>query len=585
MRSQQPDFEDPNPPHDGDSEPHPNTQERPERPQHASHQHKKQKGWAARFFSWFNRQFKRLTEGYMNLVQAMMRKSVTFMLIFLALSVAAGWLFMRLPTSFLPQEDQGQILINVQLPPGATRERTLAVVKQVEEHVLKQPEVQNMIAVLGFSPTGQGQNSSISFVSLKDWADRSGDGEDADSLVRRLRAELGSRIKDANVLPLSPAPIQELGNSSGFSLRLQDRSNQGFEALLEARNKLLSLASESSVVTNVRPDGLEPAAQVRLTIDREKAAAHGVEFSEISSLISTSLGTSYVNDFPSDGRMQRVIVQAEAYARMQPEDILKLSVLNNEGRPVTLETFAHVDWTTGPMQTVRYNGYPAMRISGNAADGHSTGEAMEVMQKLVAELPDGFDYEWTGQSREEMLAGNQAVYLYAFALLAVFLALSALYESWSIPLAVVLVVPLGILGVVLAITVRGFDNDIFFQVGLVTIMGLSAKNAIMIVEFARDEWQAGMEAGKAALDAAKLRFRPIIMTSLAFAAGVVPLTIASGASSASQRAIGTGVIGGMVVGTVLTVFFVPVFFDVVIKVFKPKRQGEDDDEDGNAQNN
>ena len=358
-------------------------------------------------------------------------------------------------------------------------------------------------------------------------------------------------------------------------MRLQDRSSQGHDALLAARNQLLGMTAQSKVVSGVRPNGLEDAPQLRVDINRDQAAAQGVSFSAINSAISTALGSSYVNDFPNAGRMQRVVVQADAAARMQPEDILRLTVQNSAGQAVPLSAFATTSWVTGPMQTVRYNGYPAMRIEGAAAPGQSTGQAMAEMEALAAKLPPGFGIEWTGQSREEKLAGNQAILLYAFAILAVFLALSALYESWSIPLAVILVVPLGVLGVLIGVNMRGLTNDVYFQIGLITIIGLSAKNAILIIEFAKDLQAQGRSVLQAALEAAHLRFRPILMTSLAFTAGVVPLAIASGASSASQRAIGTGVIGGMVVGTVLSVFLVPVFFLVVRSIFKGgKREQE-----------
>ena len=337
---------------------------------------------------------------------------------------------------------------------------------------------------------------------------------------------------------------------------------------MAARNQLLGMASQSKILAGVRPDGMEDAPQMQLEIDRDKASALGVGFDSINSALSTSLGSSYVNDFPNQGRLQRVVVQADAKARMQPESILDLPVLNNQGQVVPLSAFASTRWITGPMQTVRYNGYSSMKLAGDAAPGYSTGDAMAEMERLAAQLPEGFGFEWTGLSREEKLAGDQAMVLYAFSLLAVFLCLAALYESWSIPFSVMLVVPLGVLGVLLATLTRGMANDVYFQIGLVTIIGLSAKNAILIVEFAKDLQAQGKSVIEAALEAAHLRFRPIIMTSLAFTLGVVPLFIASGASSASQRAIGTGVIGGMITGTVLAVVFVPVFFVLVRSFFK-----------------
>ncbi|RYY96398.1 MAG: multidrug efflux RND transporter permease subunit, partial [Comamonadaceae bacterium] len=354
----------------------------------------------------------------------------------------------------------------------------------------------------------------------------------------------------------------------GFTFRLQDRGGNGHQALLNARNQLLGMASQSKILTQVRPEGLEDAPQLRLDIDRDKAQALGVPFEAINAALSTSLGSSYINDFPNRGRLQRVIVQADAPARMQPQDLLRINVVGAGGKPVPLSSFATTSWITGPMQTVRYNGYPAMRISGSAAPGASSGAALAEMERLAAQLPPGFGFEWTGQSREEKLAGSQALVLYGFAILAVFLALAALYESWSIPLAVILVVPLGVLGVLLATMFRGYANDVYFQVGLITIIGLSAKNAILIIEFAKDLQAQGKGVIESALAAAHLRFRPIIMTSMAFGLGVLPLVLASGAGSASQRAIGTGVLGGMVSGTGLAVFFVPIFFVVVRGLFR-----------------
>ncbi|MDZ4189942.1 MAG: efflux RND transporter permease subunit [Hydrogenophaga sp.] len=532
------------------------------KPVQAGHHHKKQG-----FFGWFNRGFARTAKGYEGGVAKLLPRAGRTLVIYLAIVAVAVVVYMRLPTSFLPGEDQGTMLVNVQLPPGATRERTLDVMQQLEGFMLKQPEVQSMVSVLGFSFSGQGQNAALAFVTLKDWSERTDPGSSAQALAGRAFGGLAG-IRDAFIFPLSPPPIPELGSSSGFSFRLQDRAGLGREALLAARGQLLGLAAQSKVLTQVRPDGLEDAPQLQLDIDRDKANALGVGFDAISSAIGTSLGSSYVNDFPNAGRLQRVVVQADAPARMQPDDLLRLTVLNNRGQAVPFSAFAATRWVTGPMQTVRYNGYPSMRISGSAAPGFSTGAAIAEMEQLAAQLPQGFGFEWTGQSREEKLAGAQAVILYAFAILAVFLCLAALYESWTIPLAVILVVPLGVLGVLLATLMRGYANDVYFQVGLITIIGLSAKNAILIIEFAKDLQAQGKGVVEAALAAAHLRFRPIIMTSMAFTLGVLPLALASGAGSASQRAIGTGVIGGMLTGTVLAVVFVPVFFVVVRTLFK-----------------
>ena len=439
--------------------------------------------------------------------------------------------------------------------------------QQVEGFMLKQPEVQSMVTVLGYSLGGLGQNAALGFITLKDWKERSGPSNSAQALAGRSFGALGS-IHDAFIFPLSPSPIPDLGNASGFNFRLQDRAGLGHDALLAARNQLLGMAAKSTVITQVRPDGLEDAPQLQLDIDRDKAQALGVGFDAINAVISTALGSAYINDFPNAGRLQRVVVQADAPARMQPDDLLQLNVINSKGQAVPLSAFTTTRWVTGAMQTVRYNGYPAMRISGSAAPGYSTGAALAEMEQLAAQLPPGFGFEWTGQSREEKLAGSQAIILYGFAILSVFLCLAALYESWTIPLSVVLVVPLGVLGVLLSTLLRGYSNDVYFQVGLITIIGLSAKNAILIIEFAKDLQAQGKSVVASALEAAHLRFRPIVMTSLAFTLGVLPLAIATGAGSASQRAIGTGVIGGILTGTALAVVFVPIFFVVVRTLFK-----------------
>ncbi len=532
------------------------------KPVEAGHHHEKRG-----FFGWFNRAFSRTAKGYESVVARILKRAARYLVIYVAIIAAVAVVYMRLPTSFLPGEDQGNILVNVQLPPGATQERTLSVMKQVEGYLLKQPEVQSMVSVLGFSFSGQGQNAALAFVTLKDWGEREGQGQSAAGLAGRAFGAL-SGIRDAFIFPLSPPPIPELGTASGFTFRLQDRGGAGHDALLAARNQLLGMAGKSPVLTQVRPDGLEDGPQLQIDIDRDKANALGVSFDAINATLSTALGSSYVNDFPNQGRLQRVVVQADAPARMQPDDLLRLYASNAQGRPVPLSAFASTRWVTGAQQTIRYNGYPAMRISGSAAPGYSSGAAMAEMETLAARLPAGFGFEWTGQSREEKLAGSQALILYGFAILAVFLCLAALYESWSIPLAVILVVPLGVLGVLLATLLRAYSNDVYFQVGLITIIGLSAKNAILIIEFAKDLEAQGKSAIESALAAAHMRFRPIVMTSLAFMMGVLPLAIATGAGSASQRAIGTGVIGGMVTGTALAVIFVPVFFVVVRGLFK-----------------
>ncbi|GAB1385594.1 efflux RND transporter permease subunit [Melaminivora sp.] len=528
------------------------------------------------FFGWFNRSFKRSTHLYESGLRRMVHRGGRMMVIYAALVGAVAVVYMRLPTSFLPNEDQGFIISSVQLPPGASLERTQAAMAEVEKYMLAQPEVANLVTVAGFSFSGQGQNAGIAFITLKDWSERAAAGQSAEALANRAtRALYGFR--DAFIFVISPPPIPELGSASGFTFRLQDRGGKGHDALLAARNQMLGMAAQSQLLAGVRPDGMEDAPQMQIDIDRDKANALGVSFDSISSALSTALGSSYINDFPNQGRLQRVVVQVEAQARMQPEAVLSLPIMNNKGQLLPLSTFASTRWITGAMQTVRYNGYPAMKIAGGPAPGFSTGDAMREMERLAAQLPEGFGFEWTGQSREEKLAGGQAGVLYAFSLLAVFLCLAALYESWSIPFSVLLVVPLGVLGVLLATLLRGLSNDVYFQIGLVTIIGLSAKNAILIIEFAKDLQASGKNIVAAALEAAHLRFRPIVMTSLAFTLGVLPLFLATGASSASQRAIGTGVIGGMITGTVLAVVFVPVFFVLVRSFFKGSQRQQERD--------
>ncbi|MBP8230220.1 MAG: efflux RND transporter permease subunit, partial [Xylophilus sp.] len=411
------------------------------KPVEAGH-HLEKKG----FFGWFNRVFKRTTKGYESFMSRMLRRSGRMMIIYALLVAVVGLVYTRLPTSFLPNEDQGYIIANVQLPAGAAQERTQAALESVEGFMLAQPEVSAIVTVAGFSFSGQGQNAGLAFVMLKDWSERHGAEHSAQAVAGRAFGALMG-VRDAFIFALSPPPIPELGNATGFTFRLQDRGGKGQAALLGARNQLLGMASQSKVLAGVRPDGMEDAPQMQIDIDRNKANALGVGFDSISSALSSALGSSYINDFPNQGRLQRVVVQADAESRMQPEQILALPVLNNKGQVVPMSTFASTRWITGPMQTTRYNGYPAMKIAGDAAPGLSTGDAMAEMEKLAAQLPEGFGYEWTGQSREEKLAGSQAMILYAFSILAVFLCLAALYESWSIPFAVLLVVPLGVLGV------------------------------------------------------------------------------------------------------------------------------------------
>lgn len=552
--------------------------------------HQEKKG----FFGWFNRKFSDGTHRYESWVAKLLRKSARMMVVYVALGAVAGLLFMRIPTSFLPSEDQGSLMMMVQLPSGATKERTDATLAVANQVITSMPEVESFLGVSGFSFAGSGQNMGFGFITLKDWSERTGGGSDAASVAGKITGALMGSVRDGFAIAINPPAIMELGTSSGFEMYLQDRNNSGHNALLAKRNELIAKMRQNPMfdASQVRASGLEDAPQLKIEIDRQAAAAQGIDFSKIRGVLATALGSTYVNDFPNNGRLQRVIVQADASARMQPADILALPVSNDAGRAVPLSTIAKVSWQNGMEQSVRFNGYPAMQISGAAASGYSSGEVMAEVQKMVDEM-NGYSLEWGGQSREEAKGSSQTAMLYAFAIIAVFLVLAALYESWSIPLAVILVVPLGFLGVVLGVNGRNaFDalfqwglisagmmppqaargaaylNDIYFQVGLITVIGLSAKNAILIIEFAKDLQAQGKSALEAALAAAHLRFRPIIMTSFAFILGVVPLYIASGASSASQRAIGTTVLWGMLIGTVLAVFFVPLFFVVVRKLFK-----------------
>ena len=522
-------------------------------------------------FGWFNRVFSQMTLRYERGVTKMLGKLLRWMLVYGAIAIVMAVLYWRLPTSFLPNEDQGSILTNIQLPAGATASRTTAVLEKVETHYKTEPGVDHVVAVTGFSFSGRGQNAGLAFVPLKDWDARSAK-DSADAIIGRAYGKLLS-MKEAMVFPVNPPPIRELGNATGFTFRLQDRGGMGHEALLAARNQLLGMAAQSKVLAGVRPESLEDAPQLEVVVDREKAYALGVSFADINSALSGALGSTYVNDFDSNGRQQRVVMQIDAPQRMQPEDINRLYVKNKSGTMVPFSAFAKTRWGLGPVQLVRYNGYPAMKISGQPAPGQSTGTAMEEMVRLMNKLPPGFGYEWTGQSLEEKASGSQAPLLFALSIVAVFLCLAALYESVSIPVAVMLVVPLGVFGALLGVTVRGLPNDVYFKVGLIATIGLSAKNAILIVEFAKDLEAEGKSVIQATLQAVRLRFRPIIMTSMAFILGVVPLVISSGAGSAAQHSIGTGVMTGMIAATVLAVFLVPVFF-VVVRTFSKGSEGQ-----------
>ncbi|MDR6669756.1 efflux RND transporter permease subunit [Rhizobium sp. 1399] len=518
---------------------------------------------------WFNRNFERITSGYSKTVTGMARRAGRMMIVYLALVIGLGYLFINLPTAFVPDEDQGFMIVDIQGPPEASANRTIESIKQVEKIFRSESAVENIVAIQGFSFSGNGANAALAFVTLKDWADR-GPGNTVQEIANRVNGQLFA-LKDATTFALSPPPIEGFGATGGFSFRLQDRGGKGQTALVEAAGQLMQMAGKSPVLTGMRVEGMPDAAQVLMVIDREKANTFGISFADINNAITANLGSSYINDYPNTGRMQRVIVQADDRARLQIDDVMKINVRNASGGMVPLSSFAIAQWQKGAPQIVGYNGYPTVRISGAPAPGQSSGAAIAEMERLASQLPEGFGFEWSGQSAEEITSGSQAPILFSLSILFVFLLLAGLYESWSIPLAVMLVVPLGVIGSVAAVMLRDMPNDIYFKVGLIAIIGLSAKNAILIVEFAKDYYAEGKSLLDSAIEAARVRFRPIIMTSLAFTLGVVPLAIATGPSAASQNAIGTGVLGGMISATVLAIFFVPAFFVFVLKLMRTRR--------------
>jgi multidrug efflux pump len=515
---------------------------------------------------WFNRFFARSTTRYTGSVGRIVKKTSRYLLVYAVIFIAMGWLFSKLPGSFLPAEDQGYFINVVQLPPGATQERTLEVLSKVEKYYLGQKEVEHVIGVAGFSFVGRGQNVGIVFVTLKPWDVRKAEGSSSVALVRKANMAL-FMIKQAMIFAVNPPPIPELAALGGFDFRLEDRGAVGREKLLEARNMALGMASQNPVLAGVRPEGQEAGPQLFLDIDRLKAESLGVSIADLNDTLQSTLGVAYINDFTRQGRTLRVQMQAEPNTRRTPRDILRLTVRNSKGDMVPLSELATARWTAGSPKLDRYNGLASMKIAGGPAPGHSSGEAADAMEQIALKLPPGIGFEWSGTSFEERRAGTQAPLLFAVSLIVVFLCLAALYESWSIPFAVLLVVPLGIFGAVTAVTLRDLPNDVYFKVGLIAIIGLSSKNAILIIEFARRLQDSGMSAIDATLEACRLRFRPILMTSIAFVAGVSPLTFAVGAGAQSRHAIGTGVMGGMIAATVLAVFLVPVFFVVVRRFF------------------
>ncbi|NYS30017.1 MULTISPECIES: efflux RND transporter permease subunit [unclassified Pantoea] len=527
------------------------------------------------FFGWFNRMFDKSTNHYVDGVGHMVRSTGRYMVIYLVIVVGMAFLFMRLPSSFLPEEDQGLLLAQAQLPAGATQERTQKVLDQVTDYFLTQEKdsVKSVFTVNGFGFAGRGQNTGIAFVSLKPWDERTGADMKVPAIAGRAMQALGA-IKDAMVIPFNLPAIIELGNATGFDFELIDQNNLGHDKLTEARNQLFGMiAQHPDTLVGVRPNGMEDTPQYKLMIDQEKAQALGVSLSDINTTLAASWGGSYVNDFIDRGRVKKVYVMGKADSRMLPDDIGKWYVRNSSGTMVPFSSFSTAKWQYGSPRLERYNGLPAMEILGQAAPGKSSGAAMDLMEELAAKLPAGIGYDWTGMSYQERLSGNQAPALYAISLIVVFLCLAALYESWSIPFSVMLVVPLGVIGALLFTTLRGLSNDVYFVVGLLTTIGLSTKNAILIVEFAKDLMdKEGKGLIEAALEACRMRLRPILMTSLAFILGVLPLAISTGAGSGSQNAVGTGVIGGMVTATILAIFFVPVFFVVVRRRFGKKKE-------------
>ncbi|ATN36940.1 hydrophobe/amphiphile efflux-1 family RND transporter (plasmid) [Rhizobium sp. ACO-34A] len=526
-------------------------------------------------FGWFNRVFDRGTITYRNSTQGIIHRGKRYLLVFVTICIALGWMFMRLPSSFLPQEDQGILMTSVQLPVGATQDRTLRVLKQVTDHYLNNEKdaVEGVMAIAGFGFGGQGQNVGLAFVRLKGFEERKGTSLSATAVAGRAM-EAFSKIKDARVFALAPPAIQGMGNSNGFDFYLQDVNGAGHAKLIEARNQLLGMASQSKLLANTRPNGQENTPQFSIDIDQEKASALGVSLSDINTTLSTAWGSDYVNDFIDRGRIKPVYLQSDNNFRMQPEDLWKWQVRNSSDTMVPFSSFASSHWTYGSPRLERYNGSSAVEIQGEAAAGISSGVAMDEIDKLVSQLPAGYGHEWTGLSYQERLSGDQAIALYGISVLVVFLCLVALYESWSIPFAVMLSVPIGVFGAVAAALLFGQTNDVYFKVGLLTTIGLAAKNAILIVEFAIERQAAGMGLVEATLEAARQRLRPILMTSFAFILGVTPLAIASGAGSGAQNSIGIGVMGGMIAATALGIFFVPLLFVTVRRIFKGKTKQE-----------
>ena len=525
------------------------------------------------FFGWFNRTFNRSASRYETFVGKILHRSLRWMLIYIVLLGGMVFLFLHLPTSFLPLEDRGMYTTSVQLPSGSTQQQTLKVVQKAEDYFLnnEKQNVESVFATVGSGPGGNGQNVARMFVRLKDWDQRDPQTGSSFAIIERATKAF-NQINEARVIASSPPAISGLGSSAGFDMELEDHAGKGHDALMAARDTLLELAAKNPLLTRVRHNGLDDSPQLQVDIDQRKAQALGVSIDDINDTLQTAWGSSYVNDFMDRGRVKKVYVQAAAKYRMLPNDINLWYVRNSSGTMVPFSAFATSRWETGSPRLERYNGYSAVEIVGEAAPGISTGTAMDMMEKLAAQLPTGFGLEWTAMSYQERLSGAQAPALYAISLLVVFLCLAALYESWSVPFSVMLVVPLGVIGALLATWMRGLENDVYFQVGLLTVIGLSAKNAILIVEFANELNEKGQDLLSATLSACRQRLRPILMTSLAFIFGVLPMATSTGAGSGSQHAVGTGVMGGMISATVLAIFFVPLFFVLVRRRFPLKER-------------
>ena len=524
------------------------------------------------FFGWFNRNFEKGTDKYQGIVGRLIQRSGRSLVVYGALLAVLALAFMRLPSSFLPEEDQGVLFTQIQLPTGSTQELTLKTIEKVEQHFLvkEQASVASVFSVAGFSFGGSGQNAGIAFVKLKDWSERTGAESRAGAIVGRAMGVL-LQMREANVFTFAPPAVMELGNASGFDLQLQDRGGLGHEALMDARNQLLAMAAKSRLLVGVRPNGQEDTPQYKLNIDQQKVTALGLTVADVNDVLSVGWGSTYVNDFVDRGRVKKVYMQGQADSRMVPEDLDKWFVRNSAGEMVPFSAFTTGKWTYASPRLERYNGLSSVEIMGQPAPGVSSGAAMAEIEKMVAQLPAGIGHEWTGLSLEERQSGAQTPTLYAISLLIVFLCLAALYESWSVPFSVLLVVPLGVVGAVVATLGFGLSNDVYFQVGLLTVVGLAAKNAILIVEFAKELQESGKSLRAATLEAVKLRLRPILMTSIAFGLGVLPLAVSSGAGSGSQNAIGIGVLGGMLTATFLGIFFVPVFFVLVRSWFATRQ--------------